>query len=215
MQKFQPIRTVSETFAVASLSIFVFLLLGLPILSSVVSLPDIFQVFEGLFRSGSLVFGGGHIVFPLLETEVVTKGWLPRDAFFSGYGVMQALPGPVFAFAGYIGTVMSPVPNGLLGGVICLVALFLPGTLLIWGVLPYWTRFSNNLSIGSVVSGINAAVVGLLATALYDPIWENAICGGADIAIALIAFCALQLKKIPTWLVVIGCAVAAGTVPSL
>ena len=215
LEKFQPIRTVSETFAVTNLSVFVFLLLGMPIFGSVVSLPDIFEVFEGLFRSGSLVFGGGHVVLPLLEAEVVPNGWLAQDAFFSGYGVMQALPGPVFAFAGYIGTVMSPAPNGLLGGFICLVALFLPGTLLIWGVLPYWARFSNNLRIGSIVSGINAAVVGLLAAALYDPIWGNAISGKTDIAIALIAFCALQLKKIPIWLVVMGCAVAAGTVAAL
>ena len=110
---------------------------------------------------------------------------------------------------------MSPAPNGLLGGFICLVALFLPGTLLIWGVLPYWARFSNNLRIGSIVSGINAAVVGLLAAALYDPIWGNAISGKTDIAIALIAFCALHFKKIPIWLVVMGCAVAAGTVAAL
>ena len=131
----------SLTFATGNLLLLVVLLVGLPVLTLVTGVPTLIDVMDGLFRSGALVFGGGHVVLPLLEAEFVATGWVDRDVFFAGYGIMQALPGPIFAFAGYLGTVMSPVPNGLLGGGICLAALFLPGLFLIWGVLPFWPRF--------------------------------------------------------------------------
>ena len=196
----------SLTFGTGILLLLAVLLIGLPVLTLVTGVPTLIDVMDGLFRSGALVFGGGHVVLPLLEAEFVPTGWVDRDVFFAGYGIMQALPGPIFAFAGYLGTVMSPVPNGLLGGGICLAALFLPGLLLIWGVLPFWPRFSANHTLRSMLRDVNAAVVGLLAAALYDPIWVGAISNWTDAGLALAAFLAIQSQGIPTWVVVIGCA---------
>ena len=122
---------------------------------------------------------------------------------------MQALPGPMFAFAGYLGTVMAPVPNGVIGGVICLIGLFLPGLLLIWGLLPFWNLFKNNQMVSSMFADVNAAVVGILAAALYHPIWSNAIHDWIDGVLALSAFFAIQSQRIPTWVVVIGCIVGS------
>ena len=204
---------MSRSFAIGNLFFLTVLFVLLPIVALVPTVPTIVGVFDSLFRSGSLVFGGGHVVLPLLESEFVPTNWLDQDVFFAGYGIMQALPGPMFAFAGYLGTVMAPVPNGVIGGVICLIGLFLPGLLLIWGLLPFWNQFKNNQMVSSMFADVNAAVVGILASALYHPIWSNAIHDWIDGVLALSAFFAIQSQRIPTWVVVIGC-VAGSTVLS-
>lgn len=191
---------VSQRRGTALLLVFFALLPGLPLLSAMVSSP-VLTLFDLFYRAGSLVFGGGHVVLPLLQAETVLPGHVSEDFFLAGYGAAQAVPGPLFTFAAYLGTSMQLLP-GWLGGVIALVAIFTPSFLLVAGVLPFWNRLSRNRPVRSALVAINAAVVGLLLAALYDPIWTSSVRSGVDFALVLLAFVALQLWKLPVWLLV-------------
>jgi chromate transporter len=195
-----PIK-VSRRVGVAALVAFFALLVGLPVLRGVTGLQTIAMV-EAFYRSGALVFGGGHVVLPLLREAVVAPGWVGDDAFLAGYGAAQAVPGPLFTFAAYLGAVMRPAPHGVLGGVLGLVSIFLPGLLLHLGTLPFWETFRQRAATQAVMRGINAAVVGLLGAALYSPIWTSAIEAPRDVAVALIAFVLLVAWKAPPVVVV-------------
>jgi len=197
----------------AALAFFV-LLLGLPVLSAAVPSHAI-ALFDSFYRSGALVFGGGHVVLPLLQAEVVPPGWVTNDAFLAGYGAAQAVPGPLFTFSAYLGTVMAVAPNGWLGGLICLVAIFLPSFLLLIGALPFWESLRRRPAVQSALRGVNAAVVGLLLAALYKPVWTSAIFTPADFAIGIMAFLLLALWAVPPWLVVVLGAVATTVVANL
>jgi chromate transporter len=157
---------------------------------------------EAFYRSGALVFGGGHVVLPLLREAVVAPGWVDDGAFLAGYGAAQAVPGPLFTFAAYLGAVMGPAPNGVTGATLGLLAIFLPGLLLHLGTLPFWERFRRRAGTQAVMQGINASVVGLLGAALYDPIWTTSVLGREDFALALVGFILLVGWKAPPVLVV-------------
>jgi chromate transporter len=195
-----PIK-VSRRVGVAALAAFFGLLFGLPLLRALTGAQAVAMV-DAFYRSGALVFGGGHVVLPLLQGAVVAPGWVSGDAFLAGYGAAQAVPGPLFTFAAYLGAVMDPAPNGLLGGVLGLVAIFLPGLLLHLGTLPFWEHFRRRPGTQAVMRGINAAVVGLLGAALYSPIWTSAVHGPQDFAVALVGFILLMAWKAPPVLVV-------------
>lgn len=176
---------VSRKFGLVCLVIFFLLLGGLPILASETGASGIL-LFDAFYRSASLVFGGGHVVLPLLQAEVVTPGWVSNDAFLAGYGAAQAVPGPLFTFAAYLGTVLTTSPNGLAGATLCLLAIFLPGFLLLLGALPFWDDFRKRPLAQAAMRGANAAVVGMLAAALYNPVWTSAIFNSYDFALAMI-----------------------------
>jgi len=197
---------VPKALAVGVLLAFFALLAGLPLLAAATGSQSLALV-DSFYRSGSLVFGGGHVVLPLLQAEVVTPGWVSGGDFLAGYGAAQAVPGPLFTFAAYLGTVMGPAPNGVMGGMICLLAIFLPSFLLVIGALPFWDGLRRVCTVRRALTGVNAAVVGLLLAALYDPVWTAGILGPADFALGLAAFTALQFWKLPPWLVVIAGAV--------
>ena len=186
----------------AAFAIFVVLLILLPLAAGATQVHAI-GLIDAFYRSGSLVFGGGHVVLPLLQQEVVPPGWISNDAFLAGYGAAQAVPGPLFTFAAYLGTAMQPSPNGWLGALICLVAIFLPSFLLLFGALPFWNDLRQRADIQSALRGVNAAVVGLLLAALYTPVWTSAIGRPVDFAIAAVAFLLLVFWKVPPWLVVV------------
>ena len=192
----------------ASAAAFFALLFGLPMLAALVPWHGI-ALIDSFYRSGALVFGGGHVVLPLLQSSVVPPGWVGNDAFLAGYGAAQAVPGPLFTFSAYLGTVMGPQPNGWVGGLICLAAIFLPSFLLLIGVLPFWDKVRGRPAVQSALRGVNAAVVGLLLAALYSPVWTSAIHAPADFAIGIVAFLLLALWAVPPWLVVIFGAAAA------
>jgi chromate transporter len=201
--------SVGRGFAILCLAVFFALLAGLPLLAA--SFPNqALAMFNAFYRAGSLVFGGGHVVLPLLQAAVVPPGWVTNDAFLAGYGAAQAVPGPLFTFAAYLGAVMGPHPNGWAGAAICLVAIFLPSFLLVIGVLPFWQALRGKPFAQSALNGVNAAVVGLLLAALYNPVWLAAITGPLDFAVALAAFLLLTVWKTPPWAVVALCAVAGG-----
>lgn len=199
---------VSRGTGVACLAAFALLLGGLPLLAAATTLPAVDYV-DAFYRAGALVFGGGHVVLPLLEAQVVPPGWLDRDTFLAGYGAAQALPGPLFTLAAYLGTAMSTPPNGVAGGLLCLMAIFLPSALLVIGAMPFWALLRQRNGTKAVLSGINAGVVGLLATALYDPVWTSAVRAPADFALVLLAFLLLTGWRVSPVLVVILCAAAA------
>ena len=208
---------VNRRLAVASLLLFFLGLIWLQILATVYPSHTLALV-ESFYSSGSLVFGGGHVVLPLLQTEVVPTGWVSNDAFLAGYGAAQAVPGPLFTFAAYLGAVLEPVPNGLAGGLICLVAIFVPSFLLVIGVLPFWDSLRRAQAMQTALLGINAAVVGLLLAALYNPVWTSAISSSSDFALAIGAYTLLVFWKVPPWLVVILTAVGGWllvTLPTL
>ena len=192
---------IGHGLALACLALFFALLIGLPLAAAAVP-SQALALFDSFYRSGSLVFGGGHVVLPLLQAEVVPRGWVTNDAFLAGYGAAQAVPGPLFTFAAYLGAAMGKPPNGWLGGAICLVAIFLPSFLLVFGALPFWAKLRGNARAQAALRGVNAAVVGLLLAALYRPVWTSAIMAPADFALGLVAFLALALWKLPPWLVV-------------
>ncbi|MEO5376617.1 MAG: chromate efflux transporter [Magnetococcus sp. DMHC-6] len=160
------------------------------------------QIFERFYRVGSLVFGGGHVVLPLLQTEVVGSGWLNQELFLAGYGAAQAVPGPLFTFAAYLGAAMPFGPSGWIGGGLALAAVFLPSFLLVVGALPFWEMLRRKPVAQSILRGVNASVVGLLVAALYHPVWTNAIFSSLDFALALASFTLLMFWKTPPWLVV-------------
>lgn len=168
-------------------------------------------LFEAFYRAGALVFGGGHVVLPLLQDAVVGSGWVSPDAFVAGYGATQAVPGPLFTFAAYLGAFSGPAPNGLAGALIALVGVFLLGLLLVAGTLPHWDAIRHVCSVRAAMIGVNAAVVGILGAALYDPVWTSAISTPADFAMALTGFLFLTAWQSPPWLVVAVLAVAEAT----
>lgn len=188
------------------LAIFFALLAGLPILVALTRSQAIADV-DAFFRSGALVFGGGHVVLPLLQAAVVPNGWVNNDAFLAGYGAAQAVPGPLFTFAAFLGASMQVGPSGWLGGLLCLVAIFCPSFLLITGALPFWEQLRRNVRTQAALAGVNAAVVGLLLAALYHPVWTSAIHQPGDFGLALVALVALMFWRLPPWLVVICCGV--------
>ena len=196
---------VSKALAVVCLLLFGVLLVGLPLAWRVLadnSSAELLQVFDSFFRAGSLVFGGGHVVLPLLQELVVTPGWVTDAEFVAGYGAAQAVPGPLFTFSAYLGT-LTGMPSVSVGGLFALIAIFLPSFLLVIGVVPFWDRLRAWDSFGGALRGINAAVVGLLLAALYDPVWTSAIHGPEDFGLALVALGLLAIWKWPPWLVVV------------
>lgn len=201
--------SVGRGAGVVWLMLFFVLLVGLPILARL--FPDpILSMIDAFYRGGSLVFGGGHVVLPLLQAEVVPSGRVGADAFLAGYGATQAVPGPLFTFAAFLGASYTGAPSGPLGGVIALVAIFVPSFLLVAGALPFWEDLRRSPRTQAALKGVNAAVVGLLLAALYHPVWTSAILEPQDFGLALIALVALMFWKLPPWLVVLGSAIAGG-----
>lgn len=191
---------VGRATGAAMLACFFLLLLAVPPLAA--GSDGLLAVFDSFYRAGALVFGGGHVVLPLLQAETVPRGWLDADLFLAGYGAAQALPGPLFTFGAYLGAAKGGDPSGLLGGLIALVAIFLPGTLLIFGVLPFWQRLRERPRVAGGVTGANAAVVGILLAALYDPLWTGSVGSALDFVFVLAALALLTLIKAPLWAVV-------------
>ncbi|MCC6915987.1 chromate efflux transporter [Nitrosomonas sp.] len=199
--------TISYRAGVLWLALFFCLLAGLPVLAALLPSQAVADV-NVFFRSGALVFGGGHVVLPLLQAAVVSPGWVGNDAFLAGYGAAQAVPGPLFAFAAFLGTSMNITPSGWIGGILCLLAIFAPSFLLVTGTLPFWEQLRRNVHTQAALAGINAAVVGLLLAALYHPVWTSAVRTPSDFGVVIIAFVALMYWKLPPWLVVAGCGAA-------
>lgn len=190
--------SVGKPFAAGCLVFFFSLLLALPILRQTLNLQWI-ALFDSFYRSGALVFGGGHVLLPLLEREVVPTGWVSQEDFLAGYGAAQAVPGPLSTFAGYLGA----MSGGIAGAVIATIAIFLPAFLLVVGALPFWNGLRSHPKVHGALVGVNAAVVGILLAALYDPLWTTAILAPVDFALALILFVMLVFWKLPPWVVVI------------
>ncbi|NBD08973.1 MULTISPECIES: chromate efflux transporter [Corallococcus] len=193
--------------AAGALVAFLALQVALPLLASATESHDL-AVFDSLYRAGSLVFGGGHVVLPLLRAEIVPRGWLTDDQFLAGYGAAQALPGPLFAFAAYLGAAMKPGAGSWLNGLWCLLAIFLPAWLLIGGALPFWHRLREKRWARAALAGANAAVVGVLLAALYTPVMTESVRGPRDVVAALLAFGLLEQWAAPPWLVVAASAAA-------
>jgi len=200
---------VTRTIGFCGIAIFFVMLLGLPILRALTG-SQALALFDAFYRSGALVFGGGHVVLPLLREAFVTPGWVSDDAFLAGYGAAQAVPGPLFTFAAYLGTVVGPSPHGIAGAVLGLIAIFLPGMLILVGTLPFWDAFRRRQAAQAAMRGVNAAVVGLLGAALYNPVWTAAVKTPADVAIALVGFALLAAWRAPPLVVV--CVSALGGV---
>lgn len=198
--------SISPRMGAGALTLFFGLLLVLPLLAG---RSHALAVFEAFYRSGALVFGGGHVVLPLLHDAVVAPGWISPDAFLAGYGAAQAVPGPLFTVAAYLGASLTAPPNGVWGAGLALVAIFLPGMLILAGALPFWDRFRMRADAQAVMRGVNAAVVGLLAAALYDPLWTAAILSWGDLALALAGFALLTLLKWRPLIVVVAMVVAS------
>ncbi|MEH7009846.1 chromate efflux transporter [Neobacillus niacini] len=190
--------SISRKFAFICLGLFFGLLIVLPIVRELTNLSWV-AMFDSFYRSGSLVFGGGHVVLPLLEREFVPGGWLSKEAFLAGYGAAQAVPGPLFTFAAYIGAVV----DGWAGGLLATFAIFLPAFLLVLGTLPFWESLSLNPKIKGALMGVNAAVVGILISAFYDPIWTSSIMAPIDFAFAALLFSMLAYWKLPPWVIVV------------
>ena len=201
--------TVRRRVGLFWLALFFALLLGLPLLTTLFPSQTLSMV-DAFYRAGSLVFGGGHVVLPLLQAEVVPAGWVDNDAFLAGYGAAQAVPGPLFTFSAFLGASMNQAPTGWQGGLICLLAIFAPSFLLVIGALPFWEHLRRNTRTQAALMGVNAAVVGLLLAALYQPVWTSAIHAPQDFALALVALLALMFWHLPPWLVVLGSGVVGG-----
>jgi chromate transporter len=193
---------IGKSTATVAWILFVVLLLGLPVLRQVTSIQAL-AVFDSFYRVGSLVFGGGHVVLPLLQAEVVPPGWVTNEQFLAGYGAAQAVPGPLFTFAAYLGAVMTPEPNGVAGAALTLVAIYVPSFLMLIGTLPSWGALRANRGIQAALRGINAAVVGLLLAVLYQTAWTGTILNATDFALGLAAFVLLAIWSVPPWLVVL------------
>lgn len=192
--------TLPKSHGLIWLGLFFVLLLGLPLLTNH---SHLLAMIEAFYRAGSLVFGGGHVVLPLLQAEVVTNSWVSNDTFLAGYGATQAVPGPLFTFSAFLGASMTQAPSGWTGGLIALLAIFAPSFLLIAGAMPFWEALRRHPRVQCMLKAVNAAVVGLLLAALYDPVWTSAIHKPADFALALVALAALMVWKWPPWLVVL------------
>jgi len=201
---------VSRRAGLLALVVFFLLLAGLPILSSLTHSQAV-ALFEAFYRSGALVFGGGHVVLPLLREATVAQGWVTDDVFLAGYGAAQAVPGPLFTFSAYLGAVMEPPPHGLAGAAISLVGIFVPGILALVGALPFWETFRKRARAQAVMRGVNAAVVGLLGAALYNPVWTTSVNGRGDFGVALVGFVLLTVWNAPP-LVVVAVSAVGGVV---
>jgi chromate transporter len=195
------LASVSRRVAIASLGTFFLLLIGLPLLRGP-GLPPGVALFDAFYRSGALVFGGGHVVLPLLQDAFVTPGWVSDETFLAGYGAAQAVPGPLFTFAAYLGAVAKPSPHGVVGAALGLIGIFLPGMLILIGALPFWDRFRRRSGGQAAMRGINAAVVGLLAAALYNPVWTSSVRTPGDFGVALVGLVLLSAWRAPPILVV-------------
>ncbi|WP_433619129.1 chromate transporter [Paenibacillus cellulositrophicus] len=194
---------VGKPFAIGCLVLFFGLLAALPLLRQTFDIQWL-ALFDSFYRSGSLVFGGGHVVLPLLEREVVPTGWVSPEDFLAGYGAAQAVPGPLFTFAGYLGA----MSGGITGAIVATAAIFLPAFLLVAGALPFWNGLRNSPRVQGALIGINAAVVGILLAAFYVPIWTTAVTAPVDFALALLLFILLVFWKLPPWVVVLAGALA-------
>jgi len=197
-----PNVTISKAMGIVWLLVFFSLLFGLPVAADLMDNPFV-SAYDSFYRAGSLVFGGGHVVLPLLEAEVVPVGLVDKDTFLAGYGAAQAVPGPLFTFGAFLGSAMDSLGGWWLGGLICLVAIFTPSFLLMAGALPFWMQLRENSAMQAALAGVNAGVVGILIAALYNPVWSSAIFDEKDLALALLALAALMYWKLPPWLVVI------------
>lgn len=193
------------TASLIAFTLFALLLAGLPLLAQASGNAGV-ALFDTLYRAGALVFGGGHVVLPLIEAELVKPGGLTREVFLAGYGAAQAVPGPLFSFAAYVGAMMPLPPNGVAGGLLALVAAFLPSALLVYAALRFWTRLAANRRVRDGLAGVNAAVVGLLGAALWDPVVTSSLTSHRAFALALLAYLALALWRVPAWAVVGGAA---------
>ena len=193
---------VSRPVGLVCLAVFFVLLIGLPIVQKLGGSSGV-ALFDAFYRSGALVFGGGHVVLPLLREAFVTPGWISDDAFLAGYGAAQAVPGPLFTFAAYLGAVVSPTPHGIAGAALGLFGIFLPGMLVLLGTLPFWDSFRQRGDAQAVMRGVNAAVVGLLGAALYNPLWTTSVKSPGDFGLALVGFVLLTVWRAPPLLVVI------------
>jgi chromate transporter len=193
---------VSRTAGAIALLAFFILLAGLPILYATTDASGV-ALFEAFYRSGALVFGGGHVVLPLLREAFVAPGWISDDAFLAGYGAAQAVPGPLFTFAAYLGAIVNTSPHGVPGAILGLIGIFLPGMLILVGTLPFWDSFRKRDSAQAVMRGVNAAVVGLLGAALYNPLWVTSVKTSGDFGIALLGFVLLTVGRAPPLLVVL------------
>jgi chromate transporter len=198
---------VSRVIGWGALALFFVLLLGLPVLLTLHNTRGI-QMFDAFYRSGALVFGGGHVVLPLLQQRTVATGWIPSSDFLAGYGAAQAAPGPLFTFAAFLGWMMVEPPHHWAGAALATLGIFLPGLLLVIAALPHWQSLRSRPATAAMLSGVNAAVVGLLATALYSPVWTSAVLSNVDFAIAAISFLFLTRWKAPPLAVVVVCALA-------
>lgn len=193
---------VPKAVGIACLVLFGLLLAGLPVLAAAVRAPVVLLA-DAFFRAGSLVFGGGHVVLPLLEAEVVDPGWVGAADFLAGYGAAQAVPGPLFTFAAYLGALSEVGPGGVAGAAVALVAIFLPGFLVLVGVLPFWDALRRRPGVQALLRGANAAVVGILAAALYDPVFTSAVVDGPTFLLAVGCFVLLVAVRVPPWAVVL------------
>jgi chromate transporter len=206
-----PALHIPRSAGFAALALFVVLLAGGPLLAAATGDPAAAH-FNAFYRSGALVFGGGHVVLPLLQQAVVTPGWISQDSFLAGYGAAQAVPGPLFTFAAYLGAALQQPPNGVGGAALALAAIFLPGLLALIAVLPFWNALRRHAAAQAALAGTNAAVVGVLGAALYDPIWTSAVHGRADVFAAVTGFVLLTALRVPPIaVVVLGAAIGAVT----
>lgn len=201
---------VSHSAGIVALALFLALLFGLPVLACH-GAPEGVSLFDAFYRSGALVFGGGHVVLPLLHEAFVTSGWVSDDTFLAGYGAAQAVPGPLFTFAAYLGAVVGQSPHGVAGAAFGLFGIFLPGILVLIGALPFWDTFRSQRAVQATMRGVNAAVVGLLGAALYTPVWTSAVRSAADFGIVLVGFVLLTVWRAPP-LVVVGISALGGVV---
>lgn len=204
-------RLPNHSQSITSLAIFAICLLIVPLFAAG-KRDGWLPLFDSFYRTGSLVFGGGHVVLPLLQAEVVPKGWVDNNTFLAGYGIAQALPGPLFSFAAYLGAAKSGVPTGWLAGLWCVFAILLPPMHLVTGLLPLWNRLRTSASAQSLLAGANATVVGILLAALYQPIWTSAIDSAKSLALGLVLFAGLQIWKVAPWILVVIGAVIGGIV---
>lgn len=205
---------VSRGVGIVSLTLFFGLLVGLPLLVRLGSGQGL-ALFDAFYRTGALVFGGGHVVLPLLRDAVVAPGWVNDNSFLAGYGAAQAIPGPLFTFAAYLGAVVAPQPNGIVGATLALVGIFLPGILILIGTLPFWDTFRSRIGAQAAMRGINAAVVGLLGAALYSPVWTSSVHNSSDVSVAIVGFVLLTAWRTPPIVVVVIGAIAGALLSTL
>jgi chromate transporter len=204
---------VGRRLGVVCLALFFVLLLGLPVARAADGQP--IALFDAFYRSGALVFGGGHVVLPLLHTTVVDPGWVSDSQFLAGYGAAQAVPGPLFTFSAYLGAVAGPWPDGVAGAAIALIGIFLPAFLLVFAALPFWDQLRGSVGFRRALNGVNAAVVGLLLAALYKPVWTGAVSAPIDVAVVAGALAFLLTGRVPPIVVVALSALAGQAIVAL